>query len=212
MDNECEATTAPLVLQECTVLTATRRQMSCVLGLITLIALVSGIVPTAAQAKEVRSVVVCGASGCRSVDGNQRFLNLFNVYLPPAHRPDRGDRARWFVVRVKIAVPGTTLRAETWITRFYPATGLTHDRAGGGWRRVPKTSLAAYHQAVAEIVPFGAPPDSAPAEQPRPDDPPAGEDRTTVPVLATVALGSLALACGVIGAGSLVRRRKRQAV
>jgi hypothetical protein len=152
---------------------------------------------------------VCGASGCRSVDGNQRFLDLFNVYLPPTHRPDRVDRPRWFVVRVKITVPGTTLRPETWITRFYPAAGVTHDRADG-WRRVPKASLAAYKQAVAKIVPFGAPSNAALAQQAPYAAPPADKNRTTVPALAIVALGSLALACGVIGAWSLLRRRRRR--
>jgi hypothetical protein len=183
--------------------------MGRILGLITLVALVSGIAPTAGQAKEVSSVVVCGASRCRGVDGSQRFLNLFNVYLPPTHRPDRVDRARWFVVRVKIAVPGTTLRPETWATRFYPAVGVTHDRANG-WNRIPKASLAAYRQAVATIVPFGAPSVAAATKQAPYAAPSADENRTTVPTLAIVALGFLALACAAIGAWSLLRRRRRR--
>jgi hypothetical protein len=102
--------------------------MSRVLGVLTLLVVAAGIGPSAAQAKEVRSVVVCGASGCSSVDGNQRFLDLFNVYLPPTHRPNRVDRSRWFVVHVKIGVPGTTVSIGTWTTRFYPGAGATHDR------------------------------------------------------------------------------------
>jgi hypothetical protein len=180
-----------------------------VVGVLALVAVAAGIVPNAAQAKQVRSVVVCGASECRSVDGNQRFLDLFNVYLPPTHRPDRVDRARWFLVRIKIAVPGTRFPPEMWITRFYPATGVIHDRVDG-WRKIPKSSLAAYHQAVAEIMPFGAPSDSAPAPQTRHAAPSAGGNRTAVTGLEIVALGSFALACGVIGVWSLGLRRGRR--
>jgi hypothetical protein len=179
------------------------------LGVLVLAAVAAGMVPDAAQAKQVRSVVVCGASGCRSVSGTPGFLDLFNVYLPQTHRPDRGDRARWFLVRVKITVPGTTLPPETWITRFYPSTGVIHERADA-WRKVPRSSLAAYHQAAAEIVPFGARSSAIPARQTRPAVPPTDVNRTTVPALVIAALGTLALACAVIGAWSLVRRRGRR--
>lgn len=186
--------------------TTTRCRLSRVLGVLAFVAVAVGIVPEAAQAKEVRSVVVCGVGGCRSVDGNQRFLDLFNIYLPPTHRPDRVDRAHWFRVRVKITVPGTTLPPETWRTRFYPAAGVIHDR-GDGWRRIPKSSLAAYQHAVAKMVPFGAPSRAALPRQTRDPVLSKGETSNAVPVVAIVAVGSLAVACAGIGVWRLGRRR-----
>src|SRR5205823_12112672 len=159
--------------------TNTRSRMSRVLCVLALVALAAVIVPTAAQAKRLSSVVVCGSSGCRSVDGGQPLLDRFNVYLPPTHRPDRVDRSRWFVVHVTIAVPGTKLPPETWATRFYPGAGVTHDRADG-WRKIPGASLTAYERAVATMTPFGAPSNAAPAEQPRHPAAPAGATGNTV--------------------------------
>jgi hypothetical protein len=130
---------------------------------------IAGALPAHVQAKQVSAVVVCGTSGCRSLEGRPAFLNLFNVDLPPAHRPERIDRRRWFTVRVTIHEPRATWRAETWQTRFYPDAGMTHDHADG-WREVPQSSLLAYVRAAAGIVPFGHTP-RAPGLTRRPGEP-----------------------------------------
>jgi len=122
--------------------------------LVILSAAVLGVCAQPAQAKQVSSVIVCGASGCRSIDGSHAFLDRFNVYLPPAHRPDRASRARWFLVRVTIHEPGSAWPAGTWRTRFYPDAETIYDRSDG-WRKVPQSTLLAYRQGTAGVVPFG---------------------------------------------------------
>jgi hypothetical protein len=103
-------------------------------------------------------------------------------------------------------VPGAQppVPPETWTIRFYPTAGVIHDRADG-WRKISKSSLQAYQQAVAEMAPFGASSNNVLPEQTRHAAPPTGGDgRTiTVPILAVVLLGPLALACVVIGAWRL---------
>jgi hypothetical protein len=127
-------------------------------------ALAIAVLAPAAEAKHVRSVVVCGASGCRSFDARQAFLDRFNVYLPPAHRPPAAaDRARWLIVRITIHDPGASWPPETWKVRFYPDAGMVHTRLDG-WNTVPATTLRAYHEAASGVVPFGR----AAPEEPRP--------------------------------------------
>jgi hypothetical protein len=129
-------------------------RFGCILVVVT--ALMLSLTPEAV-AKHVSSVVVCGRTACHDVIGSQRSLDRFNVYLPPVSRPARADRLRWFVVRVTIAEAGASWPPETWQTRFYPDADAIHDRSDG-WRGVPRTSLAAYRRATAEIQPFGANP------------------------------------------------------
>ena len=183
--------------------------MRCAIVLASLTALA---LPTAASAKEVAALTVCGTDGCQKITAHaalQGFMDGGYETLAP-------DRAAPFFT-VKVAMRHAGEHAGGWTVQYLRAANLIRAKAENGkhvWTRPAGTTAQALRDAARGLQPYPAE-KLGPVREPPPvavEDPPARVSRPA----SGGGSSHLALAGGgataaiVLLAGGLATRRRRR--
>jgi hypothetical protein len=188
-----------------------RRALLTTIAVATALALVP-----AANAKEVSSVSVCGASGCSSIprDDLDKFMDGGLAADAPAHA------ARWYQIRYTISpAPGEDMKPFKFRNVYVPSANLIRERGEGGeyaWFTPDADFVAAVRPALAKVDAYPASslrglnaklPDVTPAEVVLPPSEPATvADNSSAPWVWIVLGGIAALA--LLAAVLLLARRR----
>ena len=113
------------------------------------------LVCSAAAAKEITGAAVCGADGCRSIDGAGHSMLEGG---PPTGAPSQSEP----FVRIAFQIGDGSGYSERLSNIFLPRSGLLLADDGTTWMR--PTELAAMREHARRVTPFAA--DSLPASAP----------------------------------------------
>jgi hypothetical protein len=170
--------------------------------------------PTAASAKEVGALTVCGTDGCQKITAHaalQGFMNGGYETLAPR------QAAPFFSVKVAMRHAGE--HAGGWTVQYLRAANLIRAEADYGkhvWTRPAGTTAQALRKAARGLQPYPAE-KLGPVREPPPvavEDPPARVSRPASgggSSRLTLAGGGATAAIVLVAGGLIARRRRRHA-
>jgi hypothetical protein len=179
---------------------------------IVLTALAALALPTAASAKEVASLTVCGSDGCKKITAHAALQGFMDGGYETL-APKRGGA--FFTVKVAMRHEGDD--AGGWTVQYLRAANLIRAEADYSkqvWTRPAGVTAQALRRAARGLQPYPAE-QLGPVREPSPtavEDPPARVSRpASGGGSSQLALaGGGATAAVVLAAGALVARRRRQ--